>query len=196
MAQNTNPDDTVFVLSSVMGVGSLPDGALLALQSEFGKARRRLDARAAVVAFEIARRSDRVLGQQGLAARSGEPSPEKMIQKLIGVSFSDARALTTTGAALDAVRHGGSEWLATVTDAVTEGDLSVASAAAIVGGLGVPSAAVSSTELLDAATLLVGRASRSAPEDVAKAARTARARLDSESVADLEAHRRSKRTLT
>ncbi len=99
MAPNPTPVDTVIVLPSVTGVGVLADGELLSLQEELGAVRRQVDATAAVVASEIARRSDRALGQQGLAARTGESSPEKVIQKLTGVSFTEARALTTAGAA-------------------------------------------------------------------------------------------------
>jgi Domain of unknown function (DUF222) len=196
MAQNPTFDDAVIVLPSVFGVGSLADDQLLAVQGELGLARRRVDARAAVVAAEIARRSDRALGQHGLAARAGEPSAEKLIQKLTGTSASEARALTTAGRALDAVEGGGSAWLSSIADAVSSGELSVASAAAIANGLGEPSAEVSSSELLEVATGLVSRAGGATPEDIAKAARLARARLDIDSVADLEEHRRSRRTLS
>ena len=202
MAPTSFVSDTIIVLPSVAGVGDLADVQLLALQSELGAARRRVDASSAVIACEIARRSDRALGQQGLAARTGECSPEKVIQKLTGVSFADARAMITAGTALDAVRSGNAGRLMSVADAVTDGELSVAGAAAIISGLGEPSAAVSCTELRDIATVLVSRAGAStgigaaAPEDIAKAARLSRAQLDMGSVADLEAHRLSKRSLT
>lgn len=195
MAQNPTPSDTILVLPAVYGVCDLPDDALLALQSEFGRARRQLDARAAVIASEIARRSDRALGQRGLAARTGESSPEKVIQKLTGVSFADARALTAAGAVLDAVYHGESAWLSSVADAVTDGALSVGSASAIVSGLGEPSETVSTAQLSSAATVLVTRADGASPEEIAKAARVARARLDSDSVADREAHQLAQRSL-
>jgi hypothetical protein len=65
MAQNSTSDDAVIVLPSVVGVGLCADDELFALQGELGLARRRVDARAAVVAAEIARRSDRALGQHG-----------------------------------------------------------------------------------------------------------------------------------
>jgi Domain of unknown function (DUF222) len=196
MAQRPPSSDAVIVLPSVVGVGSCADDELFALQGELGLARRRVDARAAVVAAEIARRSDRALGQQSLAARAGEVSAEKLIQKLTGATASEARALTSAGRALDAVEAGGAVWLSSVAGAVTSGELSVASAAAIATGLGEPSAAVSGSELLEAATILVSRAATATPEDIAKAARLARARLDTDSVADLEEHRRSKRTLS
>ena len=196
MAPNRSCDDTVIVLPSVAGVGDLADELLLALQGEFGAVRRRVDAGSAVVASEIARRSDRAFGHQGLAARAGESSPEKVIQKLTGVSFSDARDMITAGTALDAVHSGEAGWLTTVAGAVTDGTLSVAGAAAIVSGLGKPTETVSCSELLEVATVLVSRAGGATPEDVARAARTARTQLDTASVADLEAHRLSKRTLT
>ncbi|MGV8896212.1 MAG: DUF222 domain-containing protein [Rhodoglobus sp.] len=196
MAPNPSTSDTIIVLPSVVGVASLPDDALLSLQGELGVARRRVDASSAVIASEIARRSDRSLGQQGLAARTGESSPERVIQKLTGVSFTEARALTTAGAALEAVQNGQSVWLSAVAEAVSLGELSVASAAGIVSGVGVPSATVTCTDLGGIAAVLVSRAQHASPEEVAKAARTARARLDTESVADLEAHRISRRTLT
>ncbi|WP_309617539.1 DUF222 domain-containing protein, partial [Salinibacterium sp.] len=202
MARISSVSDTIIVLPSVAGVGDLADVQLLALQSELGAARRRVDASSAVIACEIARRSDRALGQQGLAARTGQSSPEKVIQKLTGVSFSDARAMITAGTALDSVHSGNAGWLTTVAGAVTDGTLSVAGAAAIMTGLGKPSETVTGADLGVVATVLVSRAGAStgigaaAPEDIAKAARTARAQLDLGSVADLEAHRLSKRSLT
>ena len=72
----------------------------------------------------------------------------------------------------------------------------MASAAAIAAGLGEPSLAISSSDLREVATVLVSCAGTATPEDIAKAARLARARLDTDSVEDLEEHRRSRRTLS
>lgn len=202
MAQTTSSRDTILVLPPVDGVGALADGELLALQGELGRARRVVDARAAVIASEIARRSDRALGQQGLAARMGEPSAEKLLQRLTGVSVTDARALTAAGATLDAVQHGQAAWLSGVAEAVDQGHISVASAAAIAGGLGQPCETVMAAELFSAASALVSRATGgtgaigATPEDLAKAARAARAGLDAASVVDMEQHRLSRRSLT
>ena len=162
----------------------------------------------AAIAGEIARRSDRALGHQGLAARLGASTPEGAIQSLTGVTLADAKALTVVGAALGAALGGalsgtgvgaaadvGSPWLAPVTNAVADGSLSVASAAAITRGLGVPTDTVAADDLLDAATELVDLARESTPESAARSARIMRERLDVASIADLEAHRRSRRSL-
>ena len=182
---------SVVVLPSVEGLASLADDALIEVQRQAGAARRRVDAVNAAIAGEIARRSDRALGHQGLAARLGAATPEAAIQSLTGVSVTDARALTAVGVAIDT----GSPWLAPVTSAVADGTLSVASAAAITRGLGAPTATVAADDLLDAATELVDLARESTPESAARSARVLREGLDIASVADLEAHRRSRRSL-
>ncbi len=182
---------SLVVLPSVEGLASLADDALIEVQRQAGAARRRVDAVNAAIAGEIARRSDRALGHQGLAARLGAATPEAAIQSLTGVSVTDARALTAVGVAIDT----GSPWLAPVTSAVADGTLSVASAAAITRGLGAPTATVAADDLLDAATELVDLARESTPESAARSARVLREGLDIASVADLEAHRRSRRSL-
>ena len=182
---------SVVVLPSIERLGSLADDALIEVQRQAGAARRRVDAVNAAIAGEIARRSDRALGHQGLAARLGAATPEAAIQSLTGVSVTDARALTAVGVAIDAE----SPWLAPVTSAVADGSLSVASAAAITRGLGAPTATVAADDLLDAATELVDLARDSTPESAARSARVLREGLDVASVADLEAHRRSRRSL-
>jgi len=188
-------DGIALALPSVAGACSLSDSELMALVDEYGAARRQVDAGSAVLARELAARSALELGHAGLAARNGLKSAEKLVQKLTGVSFSDARALATAGAVLDAVERGTSAWLAPVADAIVSGQLSASAAAAISAGLGEPSREVSAEELQDAAATLVALAADSTPEDTAKAARTVRAHLDIDSVAHLEAHRRSQRSL-
>ncbi len=187
----TDRASQVVTLPSIERLGSLADDALIEIQRQAGAARRRVDAVNAAIAGEIARRSDRALGHQGLAARLGAATPEAAIQSLTGVSVTDARALTAVGVAIDAE----SPWLAPVTSAVTDGTLSVASAAAITRGLGTPTATVAADDLLDAATELVDLARESTPESAARSARVLREGLDVASVADLEAHRRSRRSL-
>jgi Domain of unknown function (DUF222) len=186
----------VLVLPSIVGLGGLADEDLLEVQRQAGAARRRVDAVNAAIAGEIARRSDRALGHAGLAARTGASTPEKAVQQLTGVSLTDARALTSVGLALGRVLEGESPWLVPVEQGVADGTLSVASAAAITNGLGVPSSDVAADDLLTAATDLVDFAQHATPESTAKAARTLRELLDVATIADLEAHRRSRRTLT
>ncbi|MGX5682350.1 DUF222 domain-containing protein [Schumannella luteola] len=183
---------TVVVLPDVSGLGAVSDEVLLELQRESGAARRRVDAVVAAISGELARRSARELGQGGLAARTGARTPEKAVQQLTGVSLTEAKAFVTVGTAVSEE----SPWLAPVADAVHSGDLSVATAAGIARGLGSPTADVAADDLLDAAAGLVEFARDASPESTAVAARQARERLDVTRIADLEEHRRSKRSLT
>ncbi|MGV8882612.1 MAG: DUF222 domain-containing protein [Rhodoglobus sp.] len=195
MALTTTSRDTVIVLPPVVDAAKLSDADLMAMLGDFGAARRQVDAGAAVLTRELALRSSRDLGHQGLAARNGLNSPEKLVRRLTGVSFSDARQLATAGAVLDAVDSGTSSWLAPVAEAVSAGTLSVAAASAIASGLGDPSEEVSTDDLQGAMTELLAHAATSTPEDTAKAARALRAQLDVSNVADREAHLRSKRSV-
>ncbi len=191
MAPTSIVTDTVVVLPRIDGLSVIADGELIDLQRRAGVARRKVDAVNAAIAGEIARRSDRSLGHKGLAATLGAATPEAAIQSLTGVSLTDAKAMTAVGAALDA----DSPWLAPVLEGVSNGTLSVASAAAIANGLGAPSDNVAADDLLDGAEELVEFAKQSTPENTAKSARNLRERLDVASIADLEAHRRSRRSL-
>ena len=187
-----NTTASVVVLHDVSELAGVSDEQLLELQRESGVARRRVDAVVAAISGELARRSDRALGHQGLAARTGAKSPEKAVQQLTGVSLAEAKALVAVGTAVSPE----SPWLAPVSEAVESGDLSVASAAAISRGLGSPSADVAADDLLDAAAALVEFARDASPESTGTAARQLRDRLDVSSISDIEAHRRGKRSLT
>lgn len=169
----------------------LDDAALLALQADIAASRRQLDAAAASVAGEVVRRSSRELGYDGLAQRVGARTPEKLIQHVTGLTAPEARALARVGEALDT----GSPWHDPVIRAVTEGDLSIAAANAIVTGLGSPTAEVAADDLTDAADRLVRAAAETTPERIAAAARAIRDELDTASVADREATLRARRFL-
>jgi hypothetical protein len=187
-----NTSTSVVVLPDVSELGAISDEELLELQRESGAARRRVDAVVAAFSGELARRSDRALGHQGLAARTGAATPEKAVQRLTGVSFTEAKALVAVGTSVTPENP----WLAPVSEAVESGDLSVASAAAIARGLGSPSADVAADDLLDAASTLVEFARGASPESTGTAARQLRDRLDVATISDVEAHRRGKRSLT
>ena len=187
-----NTSTSVVVLPDVSELAVISDEELLELQRESGAARRRVDAVVAAISGELARRSDRALGHQGLAARTGAATPEKAVQRLTGVSFTEAKALVAVGTSVTPENP----WLAPVSEAVESGDLSVASAAAIARGLGSPSADVAADDLLDAASTLVEFARGASPESTANAARQLRDRLDVATISDVEAHRRGKRSLT
>ena len=74
-------------------VTAVPDAELLDAQRMIGQARRRLDTLAAVVAGEIAHRSRRELGHDGLAQTRGQRTAEGLISQLTGSSTRDARTL-------------------------------------------------------------------------------------------------------
>ena len=189
MLYTAPPASEVVILPSVDGLCELSDSELVDLQRSTGALRQQVDSRLATIAGELSRRSDRGLGHDGLAARMGAASPEKAIQSLTGVSFSEARALTKVGESAN------SPWLAPMQTALASGEITVAAAAAISSGLGAPSETVAADDLMDAAAVLVEFASQTTPEHTATAARQMRDRLDVEHVADLEAHRRDKRGL-
>ena len=181
---------SVVTLPLLDGLAAVTDERLLELEAEVTNARRTVDAAKVAIVAELVRRSDPALGHAGLAARLGASTPEKAIQALGGVSRGEARELATVAAAVD------SSWMTPVDSGLTDGTLSVSSAAAIASGLGTPNADVAADDLLDAAHELVELAATSSPETLAKSARNLRERLDVASIADLEEHRRSRRTLT
>ncbi len=75
----------------------LSDTALLDAQRVLASVRRRVDAHAAVIAAEIAHRSRRELGYDGLAQRHGARTPEALVQRVTGTSARDARTLVRVG---------------------------------------------------------------------------------------------------
>lgn len=170
---------------------ALPDADLLALQAEIAASQRRLGAAAAAVSGELLRRSAPELGDDGLARRLGARTPEKLVQQVTGVSHGEARTLVRVGEILG----GASPWLSSVARAVTDGDLSLASAHGIIAGLGAPTNTVAADDLADAADRLVDAASGCTPESLAAAARAVRDDLDLSGVADREAALREKRFL-
>lgn len=181
--------EIAIVLPSVAGLESMSDLDLIEVQRSAGVARQQVDARLAAIAGEVRRRSDKSLGHSGLAARLGSSSPEKAIQAITGITFTEAKALTTVGAALD------SPWLAPLQQALADGTITVGAAAAIASGLGSPDVRVASDDLLDSAADLVVFAKHTTPEQTAKAARYVRDQLDLDGVVDREAYRRSRRSL-
>ena len=192
MPITTTPAPSVVTLPAVEGIAHVTDERLLELERQATAARRQVDAVTLAITSEIVRRSDRSLGHAGLSARLGAPTPEKAIQVLTGVSFAEAKALATVATSVgDAA-----PWLSPVQSGVADGSLSVASAAAIATGLGTPDADVAADDLLDAADRLVDLAATATPESVGKSARILREQLAAANIADVEAHRRSRRSLT
>jgi hypothetical protein len=136
----------------------------------------------AAFAGEIDRRSSRDAGYDGLAASTGARGPEGLVSTLTGKSARDSRDLVTVGRLLDAPPV----WLGDVAAGVADGSVSVGAAAAIVTGLGEPTADLGADDLLDAAQTLVAETAGLPPEKVAKRARELRDELDAAGIADRE----------
>ncbi len=186
---------------------------LLDLTRLAAEARRLLEATSAALAGEIASRSHRDLGAEGLAQRSGFRTPEELVRVVAGSSGRDAAAVVAIGrlvraaesatsgtdeqsrAARPAVDDEREPWLRPVGEAVAAGRLSLASAEAIRSGLGRPGPSVSLGELERAAARLCAEAVALDPDRVARRARELRADLDRESVAANERARREARSL-
>ena len=184
-------DDLIVVLPDVRDLAPLGDDELLAVQAHIAAARRKVDATAAAVASEVARRSRPDLGYTGLAQRTGARTPDRLIASVTGLSVSESRAMITAGEALD----GEASWMAPVAIALQTGDVSVGATAAIRRGLGEPNADVSADDLAVAAQRLVDESGDLPPERLAALAREARDSIDADGVADREAALREKRSL-
>ena len=180
----------------VEAVRPLPDADLLAAQRALADTRRALDAAASLVAGEIAHRSRRELGYDGLAQRTGHRTPEKLVQHTTGSTARDAVSLVSIGglvhdaAALDAGTAVPSElscpWLLAVGAAVAAGDLSVGAAQAIRVGLGDPSEHVTPGQLAEAVDALLAEAGLLDADRLRARARDLRDELDTAGVADRE----------
>ena len=134
---------------------ALDDRELLRAQSRLGQLKSLIDSRSAVLAGEIAFRSRRELGYQGLAQRQGFQTPEKLVQHTTGSTRREAGTLVSVGTivheASSAAAHPDTgefplgfvakePWLVAVGVAVASGTLTVEGATAIRNGLGSPSA--------------------------------------------------------
>lgn len=188
-------------LPSVDRVETLSDAELQSRQREIAAVRRRVDHRAAVVAAEIARRSALALGHDGLAQRHGARTPERLVERLAGVSPGEARAMIRVGerlsradAAIDA-GDGSSPARDALSEAVASGELSVLAADAIGAGLGEPDTRASAGALADAACFLLTLAPELPLPRLAAQARALRDAIDADGVAEREQLLRERRFL-
>ena len=115
---------------------SLGDEELLSAQRAIAEVRRRLDAQAASVAGEIAHRSRRELGHQGLAQSRGLRTAEGLIAQVTGGSTREARSLVKAGELLpvEAPRPSAppqAVWLTVIGEAVGAARISVEAAEVI-----------------------------------------------------------------
>src|SRR6185312_14201525 len=103
-----------------MDLSRLGDPQLLQRQRALAAERRRVDGELAAVAAEIAYRSRRELGHEGLAQRLGLRTAEKLVEHVARISAHDASVMVRVG-----------ELTGPVAEAVSSGELSLDAADAI-----------------------------------------------------------------
>jgi hypothetical protein len=194
-------------------VQGMRDGELLEAQRAVAEVQRRVSAISAAVASEIAHRSRRELGHDGLAASRGQRTAEGLISQLTGGSTREARTLVKAGELLptetprrEAAPVAG--WLAVIGEAVASATISVEAAgvirsrlAATQPGPGGDDGGASSADpaalkaLVNAARALVADAPRLTIEQLTVRAGRARDELDAAGVATREAEQHERRYL-
>ena len=181
-------------------VGRLDDSALLELLSVAAEGRDAIDLVVAAASAEVAVRSARELGYDGLAQRQGHRNAVSLVQNVTGQSRGDAARAVRTGeelAEVDASATAGTEpptqaappgpsWLTLLRSALSSGRLGAAQFHAIRTGIGEPP--VERYPELDpaflpeawahAVELLLDEATSLPVEELRTAARIARDRLD------------------
>jgi hypothetical protein len=199
---------------AVPAVGEIADADLLTAQRQLAEVRRRIDSASASFAAEIAHRSRRELGHDGLAQRLGARTPQILVQRVTGATAREAQTLVRVGSMIaDAIQDAaaGSDptrtddadsrapWLAAVAHEVAAGRLSIAAADAIQAGLGTTDNTPDPTALVlaltHAAQKLVRDAASHTVEQLAIRAREARDEIDVEGVRDRERLLRERRYL-
>ncbi len=194
----------------VPSVAELGDDDLLSGVRLLAEMKRRVDAAAAVYAAEVARRSSRELGHEGLAQRLGDRTPENLVQRVTGSNAREAVSLVRVGTmmARDAdvasdtalsPQSDAAPWLHAVAVAAGDGRLSIEAADVIRAGLGTlesaADAAALSAGLTEAAAILLAESRFLPVERLAARARALRDELDVAGVRKREEERREKRYL-
>jgi hypothetical protein len=207
---------------SLEALRSIDDDALIVATRRAAAERQLVDTHAALIAGEVARRSQPVLGSAGLAQRLGYRTTEELVRTTTGSTTRDAFAAVRVGRILSdtqsegnvdpvtGVIHEMSEpWLAPVAVALLANELSVSAAESIRNGLGRPSDTITVEQLRDAAQQLciVGKMTSSTggqalsvsgtdADRLYRRARELREELDLDAAAVHEEARRSQRSLT
>ncbi|WP_187270730.1 HNH endonuclease signature motif containing protein [Lacisediminihabitans profunda] len=191
--------------TAATAVRAVDDDRLLDAQRILAEARRALDASASVIAGEIAHRSRRELGYDGLAQRLGFRTAESLLQHTAGSTTRDASTLVAVGTLVHEANSVlcsdvqiddlPDPWLLAVGSAVVSGSLSVDAAGAIRTGLGVPSALVTSELLTVAVQALLAEAPALHADELLTRARRLRDDLDGDGVARREQQLRDERSI-
>jgi hypothetical protein len=187
---------------------SLSEAELLEANRLYADSQRALRNGGALIAGEIAHRSAPELGAQGLAQRAGHRTAEQYLKVTNGATGREAGTAVRVGALMreaavcgevdlvtGEVATATQPWLAPVVDQLTSRLISVEAAEAIRTGLGSPNSAITSEQLMDAASQLCDAAKSLDPDALAREARAFRDELDLDGVALREEERRQKRSL-
>ncbi|MFB7892080.1 DUF222 domain-containing protein [Microbacterium sp. NPDC056044] len=181
-------------------VGTLTDDELLGLLADTTDARKALELIVAGASAEVARRSSRELGYEGLAQRKGLRTSTALVQQITGLGRADVTRAVDAGkelvpalepvvevdGACDAPVPVVEEWLGELRGALSSGSLTQAQFQAIRAGLGEPPV-VRYPELTPdflpqawarSVRMLLEEASFLSVEDLRHQARVARDRLD------------------
>jgi transposase len=180
-------------------IETLTDEALLGALADAADARRALDLMVASLSAEVAHRSTRDRGYDGLAQRHGHRNVTSLVQNITGQTRADVGRALRTGeelAATDVTAPPADDavdavpvvprWQSMLRDALTDGHLATAQYQAIRTGLGEPPVdryPELDPEFLpeawaDAVSILLREATDVSVEDLRAAARIARDRLD------------------
>ena len=162
--------------AAAIAPAALSDDELMEAQRALSVAQHSLESIAASIAAEIARRSHRDLGYDGLAQRVGARTPERLVQVLSGASLPEARRLVRVGALVESAASE-EPWLAPALG------LDVGSLDAIRTGLGSPTRGLTAEVLAVAVQQLVYDAATLPVDALARRARELRDELDVGSVA-------------
>lgn len=176
----------------------LSDEQVVDLNRAIAECERRLGSYKTHAAAQLARRSRRDLGHDGLAARNGFSSPEKMLQDVTKATGREAAQLVAIGRLLDetdaatkliddGVMSLGGEpvvvpWQAPIAEAVALGALSVECGDALRRGLGNPTELVGPEILRALAERLVAEKADLSADRLFKAARLERDLIDVEGI--------------
>jgi hypothetical protein len=176
-------------VAQVGDVGALSDESLLSAAASVAVLRRHADAAAAAIAGEIAHRSRRELGYDGLAITAGFADATAMVSSVTQTSKTDARKLVEVGSLSTE-----SAWRSLVSSRVAAGELSVDAASSITHGLAGIDDRVASDDLVGAVRTLL--ALRVAPDELFRRARRLRDELDAVGIAGRVAAQRDARTFS
>lgn len=187
---------------------ALADDVLLEALDRAATVRRLVDARSALLAGEVARRSSPHLAHSGLAQRRGHRTPEELVRVTTGSSRHDARIAVRAGTMLtgsgvaDSTETGAMvskpalpPWARALIEPVVHGRLSTAALESITTGLGDVSDTVSAESLSQAVTLLLGDIGSLDVDRLYRRARQLRDELDTAEIAEREKARRDARSL-